>query len=198
MNRALLFLIPFLALCGTAHATSMMPGMTEETAIENADLVARVEVLSVEAMGGDEPAKKQQSLVTIQVLTKGVSAKRKVTVLWNQAFADASPARPKAPEIGRTYRACLRMAHATADFEPVHPDWAFVPAKAPQEDAAAAFIEHTVKRGDTLWALALKYYGSGQRWRVLIVANFGNGADLHRMKPGMKLRVPTFAMKKAD
>ena len=199
MNSGLRFLILCLAMCGEAYATSMMPPISREEAIEWADLVATVEILSVTAPGGDEPAKKGQSLVTIQVLTKGVSAKTPVTVLWDQRLADATlGSKAKPPEGGRTYESYLRRGFAEADFEPVHPDWGFVPAKAPEEDAVAAFIEHTVKPGDTLWDLARHYYGNAQRWRVLSVANFEKDADVYRLKPGMTLRVPTFAMKKAD
>ena len=166
--------------------------------MENADLVARVKVISVEPLGGEREAKKQQSLVSIEVLTKGVSAKTRATVLWDQALADATHPRKSPPQVGQTYQACLRKGYGKWDFEPVHPDWAFLPPEAPEDESAPAFIEQTVKPGDTLWALARRYYGNPQRWRVLQVANFENDGDarVYRLKPGTKLRVPTFLMKK--
>jgi nucleoid-associated protein YgaU len=32
-------------------------------------------------------------------------------------------------------------------------------------------VKHTVREGDTLWALAEKHLGSGQRWRDLFLMN---------------------------
>jgi nucleoid-associated protein YgaU len=57
-----------------------------------------------------------------------------------------------------------------------------------------------VKRGDTLYALALRYYGKGQRWRVLKVANFEKEAEggVYPLRPGMIIHVPTFPMKKDE
>jgi predicted P-loop ATPase len=55
-----------------------------------------------------------------------------------------------------------------------------------------------VQRGDTLWGLAVHYYGTGTRWRVLRAANFTNDAAfaVYPLRSGMRLRIPAFAMKK--
>jgi len=49
---------------------------------------------------------------------------------------------------------------------------------------------HTVKKGDTLFRIALKYYGDGSRWREILAANRAVLKDPRDLKPGMKLTVP--------
>jgi len=197
MNRALAFLILWTGVSAPAHADALLPPMTEETALRSADLVARVKVLSIKQMEDDQATPEPDSIISVEVLTKGVSAKAQVTVLWSQRLARATLTRTGPPQVGQTYRACLMKGTPKADFEPVHPDWAFVTPRTPEEESEPQFIVHTVRRGDTLYDLAKRYYGEGRRWRVLQVANFekeaGNG--VYDLKPGMKLRVPTFPMK---
>ncbi len=67
------------------------------------------------------------------------------------------------------------------------------PAEAPSRPAkaASAVRHHTVARGDTLFSLAQRYYGSRSKWRQLLEANRdllpSEGAPL---KIGMDLKVP--------
>jgi len=187
------------AICVTAHAAAMLPPMAEEAALHNADLYARARVISVEPKPDGGELKEHASLVSIQILTKGVSAKEHATVFWSQTLADASITRPDPPQVGQAYRVYLRRSHRGSDFEPVHPDWAFVPLKTPEEESLPQYLEHTVSRGDTLYALARYYYGKGQRWHVLKVANFEEDAEgeVYPLKPGTKIRVPAFPMEKA-
>lgn len=52
---------------------------------------------------------------------------------------------------------------------------------------------HTVVEGDTLSALALKYYGSAakEKWMAIFNANRGTiGNNPNVIKPGMELRIP--------
>lgn len=48
-------------------------------------------------------------------------------------------------------------------------------------------VLHTVKSGDTLWALSTKYLGSGNRWPEITKLNKMNGTML---KIGQKLKIP--------
>jgi|GEM_PF-1354740 nucleoid-associated protein YgaU len=48
----------------------------------------------------------------------------------------------------------------------------------------------TVRRGDSLWSLAERYLGNGERWRVLYKANRRVIHNPRRIQIGMKLRVP--------
>lgn len=48
--------------------------------------------------------------------------------------------------------------------------------------------EYTVKPGDTLWAIAQKYLGSGTKWREIAEAN--NIVDPRKLKVGQRLVIP--------
>jgi tetratricopeptide (TPR) repeat protein len=56
---------------------------------------------------------------------------------------------------------------------------------------AASVRHHTVTRGDTLFSLALKYYGSRSKWRDIYAANRGVLASENSpLKIGMDLKIP--------
>jgi galactitol-specific phosphotransferase system IIB component len=107
------------AICATGHATAMLPAMKEEEAAEDADLVAGAKVIAVEHRDGDGGLRGPGAIITIDILTKGVSAKQRATVFWSQTLADASMARPRPPLVGQTYRVHLRSGWGESDFEPV-------------------------------------------------------------------------------
>ncbi len=52
-----------------------------------------------------------------------------------------------------------------------------------QSSAEAVPVRHTVQVGDTLWAIAQRYYGTGEEFDRLIQANDGR-----RMADGPSLR----------
>ena len=56
------------------------------------------------------------------------------------------------------------------------------------EAAAAAVSHHVIARGDTLWDIAVKYYGSGTLWKKLSDAN--GQPNPHRLVVGQELEVP--------
>ena len=47
---------------------------------------------------------------------------------------------------------------------------------------------HTVQRGETLWSIAARYYGDGQRWRDIARAN--NIPNEHQLRIGQRLQLP--------
>ncbi len=49
---------------------------------------------------------------------------------------------------------------------------------------------HLAKKGDTLFRIALKYYGDGSKWRRIHEANRDRLSKPQDLKPGMKIRVP--------
>jgi hypothetical protein len=180
-------------------ATTLFPPIKEAEACAWADLVGDAKVLAIAPLLENGVTQQWASAVSIEILTKGVSAKTRATVLWNQGLADATLAHKRAPDLGQKYRVYLRLRWAdnNSDFEPVHPDWGFVECKNTSSQTKTTFIEHTVQRGDTLWGIAAHYYGTGARWRVLRAANFTNDAALgvYPLKSGMRLRIPAFPLK---
>jgi nucleoid-associated protein YgaU len=43
----------------------------------------------------------------------------------------------------------------------------------PTFSAPASATNYTVQRGDTLWSIASRHYGNGQKWRDIVAANPG-------------------------
>lgn len=64
----------------------------------------------------------------------------------------------------------------------------FTPAPEPEEGAAPVSQTHTVVAGDTLWALSLRYLGSGDQWPAIAVAN--SITDPGALRVGQVLTVP--------
>jgi len=49
---------------------------------------------------------------------------------------------------------------------------------------------HEVKKGDTLWKIAEKYYGDGSLYTQIFEANRDKLSDPNLIKVGQKLRIP--------
>ncbi len=49
---------------------------------------------------------------------------------------------------------------------------------------------YVVRRGDTLWAIARRYYGAGHRYRLIHRANRGKIPNPHKIRPHQRLRLP--------
>lgn len=64
---------------------------------------------------------------------------------------------------------------------------------APQKQAAAPEPEadtYEIKKGDTLWAIAEKYYGKGGEYPKIVAANQPMIKDADEIYPGQVLRIP--------
>lgn len=63
--------------------------------------------------------------------------------------------------------------------------------KRPPAPKPAPPKSHTVKKGDSLWAIAQRVYGKGSDWRKIYDANRkAIGANPNAIKPGQKLVIP--------
>ena len=61
----------------------------------------------------------------------------------------------------------------------------------PPSPPASSSKTYTVVRGDSLWKIASKYYGSGTKWPTIYNANKGViGGNPNLIKPGQKLVIP--------
>ena len=65
------------------------------------------------------------------------------------------------------------------------------PAKSiPKKQTAKPSRTHTVRRGDTLWGIAKKYYGKGTLWPKIYNANKSKIKNPHWIYPGQKFTIP--------
>ena len=67
------------------------------------------------------------------------------------------------------------------------------PASAPRPEAPAPGIAgqvYTVVEGDSLWKIAKRRYGEGERWRRIYEANRDLIKNPDRIYPGQQLRIP--------
>jgi len=86
------------------------------------------------------------------------------------------PAKPKADFSN------VQSGHSTTAPPPV------VPAP---DLSTKALRTHSVERGDSLWKIAKKYFGNGNKWKLIYDANrdvIGANPDL--IKPGQVLTIP--------
>jgi nucleoid-associated protein YgaU len=49
---------------------------------------------------------------------------------------------------------------------------------------------HVVIQGETLQSIAAREYGDPRQWRIIADSNFNNLNDLHRLAPGLELKLP--------
>ena len=92
---------------------------------------------------------------------------------------DAGPVYGTA-ETGPTVDVAPQPIVDTTSVAPVQPVASPPPPVAPKV--------HVVARGDTIWSIALRYYGDGQRWREIAAAN-GN-IDPKKLAVGQRLILP--------
>ena len=52
---------------------------------------------------------------------------------------------------------------------------------------------YTVKKGDTLWNIAKKYYGDGRKWRVILAANTSKVKSPKTLRIGINLVIPALS-----
>jgi len=49
---------------------------------------------------------------------------------------------------------------------------------------------HIIRKGETLSEISYKYYGSANKWRMILDANRDEIEDVSKLKPGTKIIIP--------
>lgn len=85
----------------------------------------------------------------------------------------------------------IALAKAPVPAAPTPAAGAVVTGGAPAATAAASAPKvHVVEKGDTLGAIAKKYYGKASAYMKIFEANKDILTDPDKIKPGQKLRIP--------
>lgn len=58
-------------------------------------------------------------------------------------------------------------------------------------EITSEFQTYTVQKGDTLWSISRKFYGSGSNWRKIFKANQDLISNPDKVKAGTELRIPS-------
>ena len=84
----------------------------------------------------------------------------------------------------------IALAKAPVPAAPTPAAGAVVTGGAPAAAAAGAGKVHVVEKGDTLSAIAKKYYGKANAYMKIFEANKDVLTDPDKIKPGQRLRIP--------
>jgi hypothetical protein len=127
------------------------------------------------------------SSVTLALITA-------VLILGQLRGAHAVAQTVRAGPLVRPARVVQLLSRTTSG---VVPSLLTTPISAGQPTAQRATVTHTVVPGDTLWSIAVQYYGDGEQWHAIFQANVGlsqpgGGAltDAHWIYPGWSLTIP--------
>ena len=103
------------------------------------------------------------------------------------------PDRPKQPAVSDTAPPNIVpddvQTDVVIDTEPAVDANAVDPGVA-DADQASEFQTYTVQKGDTLWKISHKFYGSGKEWRKIYQANQTTISDPNKVKAGSQIRIP--------
>ena len=115
---------------------------------------------------------------------------------WEESIADHAAllrgSRYKAVQGERDYKKACRAVHAAGYA--TAPDYADKLIKLVEQygltawDGAPGVITHTIVKGDTLWSLAVRYLGNGQKWPEIQKLN--GGIDPLKLPIGKILKIP--------
>ena len=117
---------------------------------------------------------------------------------WEESIADHGAflrgSRYKTVQGERDFKKACRAVHAAGYA--TDPGYANSLIKLVEQYGLTAWdageITHTVKQGDTLWSLAVKHLGSGQRWPEIQALNGGSEkCDPYKLRIGSTLKIPT-------
>lgn len=91
------------------------------------------------------------------------------------------------------YEKAALMAGNVAGIFKVDNQMTIAAAATPTATAEPDSDTYEIKKGDTLWAIAEKYYGSGAKYPEIVKANQPMIKDADEIYPGQTLRIPKLA-----
>jgi len=164
-----------------------LPGQPLESQTEHMGVEAQLERLQRE---NDELKAENAALrAGVPVPTVHSSAIDITAIPSPQSLADAPAPAPVAAK--EQAESPISLAPADAGDRPALSDQQQAPEAARPAKAAPAGRHHTVARGDTLFSLSQRYYGSRSRWRDIYAANRDVlQSEKAPLKIGMDLKIP--------
>lgn len=104
------------------------------------------------------------------------------------------PARPKQPAVSDTAPPNIiaddAKTEVVIDAEPVVDAGAVDTGAVKEVDHTSEFQTYTVQKGDTLWKISHKFYGTGKDWRKIYQANSTILSNPDKVKAGSQIRIP--------
>lgn len=88
------------------------------------------------------------------------------------------------------YEKVALMAGNIMGITRVDNDMTIAAAATPQAAPEPESDTYEIKKGDTLWAIAEKYYGNGSKYPTIVEANQPMIKDADEIYPGQVLRIP--------
>lgn len=167
---------------------SQLTRQVGELTVQNEQAVAALAQLNSELLAQKEArARAEQDAQATRNQPPSDSRERPATTLAEARTTSASGTNDLRP-------ATLRIENAPASETP---PTAVLRTNPERLRAAAARLAtergtryHTVLEGETLEAIALKYYGKPERWRVIYAANNDQLRGNRPLIPGMRLEIP--------
>jgi len=100
----------------------------------------------------------------------------------------AAPANNNAPQIIAEDEIIVDSGNdTTPQIDPVVADENIATA---EKEATAEFQSYVVQKGDTLWSISRKFYGSGKNWRSIFKANQDVMSTPDKVRAGTELKIP--------
>lgn len=122
----------------------------------------------------------ESSFEELPVNDFGVSVEDETVTLWGIARDQA------------TKEKAILIAGNVEGISTVNADALMIPeAEAvAQEELAVDPVFYTIKKGDTLWSIATKFYKDGNKYPLIVEANIEVIKDADLIYPGQAIRIP--------
>lgn len=151
-------------------------------------------LLTVLSWNADEKKKKTSS--ESKTIVSGATMNTETSPVDESYQGPTEPEAKPEPVAHESLLKSLKKAEAPkelkdADKKAPEPTPAPKKKPAPQPtDTSNHWVQHSVKKNESLYGIAKHYLGSGEKWKVIVAANSHLSAP-ERLREGMTLRIPT-------